>query len=449
MTSKFPEDFLWGAATAAYQIEGAAHEDGRGESIWDRFSHTPGKTFNGDSGDVACDHYHRYPADIQLMTDLGLHAYRFSIAWSRILPTGTGQVNEAGLAFYDRLVDALLKAGITPFVTLYHWDLPQALDDHGGWLNRDSADHFVNYADIVSRRLGDRVKHWITFNEPFCISYVSYTWGGHAPGHQDFSYAEANRVNHHVYLGHGKAVPVIHANSGGKVGIVLNMTPMYPATDSEADRAAADRMDAQSNRWFADPIFKGAYPADRLALLGAAAPEIRPGDMQIISAPIDFLGVNYYSRSVVKDAPQAANVEKTESVKIPASEYTEMNWEVYPDGLRELLERVHRDYQPQEIYVTENGCATPDHLNGVSPVPDPRRVAYLKGHFEAAYRAITAGVPLKGYFVWSLMDNFEWAYGYSKRFGITYVDYATQRRIPKQSYQFYQQVIRANAVPEA
>jgi beta-glucosidase len=449
MSLKFPDGFLWGTASASYQIEGATKEDGRGESIWDRFSHTPGKIVNGDTGDVACEHYHRYPDDVRSMTELGVLAYRFSIAWPRIFPTGKGAVNDAGLSFYDRLVDELCRAGIIPFATLYHWDLPQALDDDGGWLNRATADHFVRYADVVTRRLGDRVKSWATFNEPMCISYVSYAWGEHAPGHKDMTFSEANRALHTVYVAHGKAVPVIRANSpGSKVGIVLNLAPVHPASNSEADRAAALRSDMFGNRWFADPIFKGEYPAEMLSMFGASAPPIEAGDMQLIQAPLDFLGVNYYTRSVVKDAPQDSNHLKIEHVRVESAEYTQMNWEVYPDGLRELLVRIHRDYHPAEIYVTENGCAVPDVLEADGQVHDARRVAYFRSHFQAAHQAIAEGVPLKGYFPWTMMDNFEWAYGYAMRFGITYVDFATQRRIPKDSFWFYQSVIRDNAVPD-
>ncbi len=447
MALKFPDGFLWGTATASYQIEGAVHTDGRGESIWDRFSHTPGKIENGDTGDVACDHYHRYAEDIRLMADLGTPAYRLSIAWPRVLPAGKGQINEAGLAFYDRLIDELCKAGIVPFVTLYHWDLPQALQDEGGWLRRETSDHYAHYVDIVTRRLGDRVKNWITFNEPLCIADLGHALGVHAPGHVDPSYAEAAHVSHHVNLGHGKAVSIIRANvPGAHVGIVLNMAPIHAASDTEEDRAAARRFDGVTNRWYADPLFKGEYPADILALRGQAVPDIQPGDMQLIAAPLDFLGINYYTRSLVQNAPDAPGQLKL--VRPPNAEFTAMGWEVYPDGLRELLVRVHRDYQPKALYVTENGCALPDALDESGHVHDPRRIAYLRSHFAAAHRAIREGVPLKGYFIWTLMDNFEWAYGYSKRFGIAYVDFPSQRRIPKDSFHFYQGVIRTNAVPE-
>jgi beta-glucosidase len=443
---QFPKDFLWGTATAAYQIEGAAAKDGRGPSIWDTFSHTPGKTLNGDTGDVACDHYHRFRDDIALMKDLGISTYRFSASWSRILPAGRGQINEVGLDFYKELVDELLKAGITPYCTLYHWDLPQALHDQGGWLNRETSAAFAEYAGIISATLGDRIKHWMTFNEPLCIAYVSHAWGEHAPGHRDLSYREANRVIHHVYLAHGLAIPILRANSQDcQVGIVLNLAPAHPASDSDADKAAAQRVDAQLNRWFADPIFKGTYPDDRLAMLADfAKPPIQPSDMSIISTPIDFLGINYYFRVVVVDDSQAADPTiKARFIK-PEGEYTAMDWEVHPDGLRELIVRFHREYGPKAIYVTENGCAYPDTVDAEGQVIDPKRVAYLQGHFRAAGQALAEGAPLKGYFVWSMMDNFEWAYGYDRRFGLVHIDYASQKRTPKESFRFYQKVIAEN-----
>jgi beta-glucosidase len=441
----FPKDFVWGTATASYQIEGAANEGGRGESIWDRFSHTPGKVDNGDTGDMACDHYHRYPEDIALMKDLGLKAYRFSIAWSRILPAGKGRINEIGISFYDRLVDELLRAGITPFPTLYHWDMPQALDDEGGWLNRNSADWFAEYTDVITRCLGDRVKHWMTLNEPYCISYLSYHEGVHAPGHRDLSYFEANQALHHAYMAHGKAIPIIHANSkDSKAGIVLSLSPVHPLTDSEADKAAAYRLDSKLNRWLTEPLFKGQYPADRVALLGQAAPDVHPGDMEIISTPMDMLGVNYYFRTVAADDPESPLAEKARTVDLPDVERTEMGWEIYPDGMRELLLWVNREYHPAEMYITENGCATPDEVDANGEVHDPRRIGFLQRHFQATREAIEADVPVKGYFVWSMLDNFEWAFGYSKRFGITYVDYATQKRIPKDSFYFYKNLIRGN-----
>lgn len=439
--TRFPKGFLWGSATASYQIEGAWNEDGRSESIWDRFCRTPGKVLNGDTGDVACDHYHRWKEDIALMRELGHQAYRFSIAWPRVIPNGTGAVNQAGLDFYDRLVDGLLEAGIQPFATLYHWDLPQALQDRGGWANRNSVAAFAAYADAVSRRLGDRVKHWITHNEPWCVSILSNWIGEHAPGLRN---GPALEVAHHVLLSHGEAVPILRANSpDSQVGITLNYSPAYPASDSEADIAAARRYDGYFNRWFTDPVFGRGYPADMLELYQGALPDIHDGDMEKIGVDIDFLGVNFYNRAVICDNPDAPPL-RIGSIQ-PPGEYTHMNWEVYPDALRVLLERLHNDYAPKQMYITENGSAYPDELVD-GRVHDTKRIAYLRSHLEACAKAIEAGVPLKGYFAWSLMDNFEWAWGYSRRFGIVYVDYETQKRYPKDSALFYRDVIARNGL---
>jgi beta-glucosidase len=434
----FAPDFLWGTATAAYQIEGSPQADGKGESIWDRFSHTPGKIENGDTGDVACDHYRRWPQDIDLMSDLGLNGYRFSISWLRILPQGHGQVNQPGLDFYDRLTDALLDVGITPFVSLYHWDLPQALQDQGGWANRNTTGYFSEYAQVVANRLGDRVHHWITHNEPFVSAFVGHLWGEHAPGIKDMRVAF--EVSHNLLLSHGLAAQALKSMlPSTQVGITLNLGPVHPATASLEDQEAAPIQDGFHNRWFLDPIFKGHYPADVLSRLNSNAPTVHPEDMEIISTPVDFLGVNYYQRSVVR-SDLSKPFLGTEHIRPEGSEYTEMGWEVYPDGLRELLVRLHNDYHPPALYVTENGAAFADKLDG-NEIHDNRRIAFLEGHFEAARQAIEAGVPLKGYFVWSFMDNFEWAHGYSKRFGIVYVDYPTQRRILKDSGKWYREWI--------
>lgn len=441
----FPEGFIWGAATASYQIEGAWNEDGKGESIWDRFSHTPGKVLNGDTGDVACDHYHRWRDDIRLMQEIGLKGYRFSISWPRVLPSGRGKVNAPGLDFYDRLVDGLLEAGIRPFITLYHWDLPQALQDLGGWANRDVAFYFADYAALIGRRLGDRVKDWITHNEPWVVAFVGNWMGVHAPGLKDMK--TALQVSHHLLLSHGEAVRALRdaGDDETRVGITLNLTPTEPATDSDEDRAAALRVDGYQNRWFLDPVFRASYPADMLELYGDLAPSVLPGDMARIQAPVDFLGVNYYHRTVVQDDPDAP-ILRTKTVLPEGSEYTEMGWEVSPQGLYNLLTRLQHDYDPPAIYITENGCAFKDVVNEAGEVDDERREAFLREHFVQAHRAIQDGVKLRGYFVWSLMDNFEWALGYSKRFGITYVDYETQRRIIKRSGRWYSQVIAKNAV---
>jgi beta-glucosidase len=448
----FPDDFLWGTATAAYQIEGAIAEDGRGPSIWDTFSHTAGKTFNADTGDVACDHYHRWQTDVKLMQELGCQAYRFSIAWPRVLPNGTGQPNVQGLDFYDRLVDELLAANITPFVTLYHWDLPQALQDKGGWANRETVEAFVEYADTVVARLGDRVTHWITHNEPWCVGFLGHYFGEHAPGARDLR--TALQVIHHVLLSHGRAVPVLRsARAGAQVGITLNLSPCYPASDSAEDSAAAQRFDGFMNRWFLDPLYGRGYPEDMAALYQAILPQMDTHDLDIIATPTDFLGINYYFPTVVRAVsldvnPLGAQPRATEEAAAAGREITAMGWEVDAQGLNTLLARVQHDYMPKAIYITENGAAFDDHVTD-GTVNDPQRISYLQSHFSATHAAMTNGAPVRGYFVWSFMDNFEWAYGYSKRFGLIYVDYPTQTRILKESARWYQRVIDANAVEEA
>jgi len=441
-SSRFPSDFVWGAATASYQIEGGVHEDGRGESIWDRFSHTPGNVLNGDTGDVACDHYHRWPEDIRLMQSLGLDAYRFSIAWPRILPQGDGPVNEAGLDFYDRLVDALLAAQITPFATLYHWDLPQTLQDRqGGWLSRDTAAQFAHYADVVTRRLGDRVKHWATLNEPRVVTLQGHATGEHAPGLRDMKVAV--QVAHHLLLGHGMAIPVMRANvPDGQLGVVLTLSPVEilpSATD--AQRATWPARDALVNRWMADPLLKGEYPPELLATPDFAGFAPDPADLAVMRQPLDWLGINYYSRTRIGDDPVGAAAP-------PGLERTAMDWEVYPAGIYKILKQTHERYALPALYITESGAAFDDVLTPDGRVHDARRVAYLREHFRQAARAIEEGVPLKGYFVWSLLDNFEWGWGYSCRFGIIYVDFATLERTPKDSAHFYRSVIVDNAVPE-
>ena len=442
--AQFPENFLWGVATASYQIEGAATEDGRGESIWDRFCATPGKVLNGDSGLVACDHYHRYREDVALMRELGVKAYRFSIAWPRILPDGRGQVNPAGLDFYDRLVDTLLDAGIEPFVTLYHWDLPQALQDEiGGWGSRETSYAFANYVDIVSRHLGDRVQNWITLNEPYVSTFMGHEMGRMAPGLKDPRLAW--QVSHHLLLGHGLAVPILRANSGpqARVGITLNLTPMYAATASAEDQLAAQIRDGKTNRWFLDPVFKGSYPSDLLTRLGDMAPKTAAADAGIIAVPLDFLGVNNYYRAIISQGPGGIP-DDIKQIRPEGAEFTEMGWEVYPRGLYDLLTRLHQDYTIPQYFITENGAAFNDTVSADGHVHDPRRVQYLHDYLLQAQAAIAGGVPLAGYFAWSLMDNFEWAFGYSKRFGIVYIDYPTQRRIIKDSGYWYRDTIAAN-----
>lgn len=441
MVIKFPAGFTWGAATASYQIEGAWREDGKGESIWDRFSHTPGKIENGDTGDVAADHYHRWQEDIRLMRELGLQAYRFSISWPRILPQGYGKVEPRGLDFYSRLVDGLLDAGIEPFPTLYHWDLPQALQERGGWTARDTAKAFAEYAQVVARRLGDRVKHWMTLNELWVIAVLGHHHGIHAPGHRDL--AETMRVSHHTLLSHGWAVPVLRSESAGsQVGIVLNYNPMHPASERDEDVRAAMLQDGTMIRMYLDPLAGRPYPADVVEAKGLPMDMIEPGDMAAIAHPIDFLGLNNYSRDVIRhDNIFELGVPKDDGV-----ERTEMGWEVYPEGIYEMLMRVTRNYPFKAIYITENGAAFEDRVSPVGEVDDPRRISYLKRYLAQVARAIGDGAPVKGYFVWSLMDNFEWSLGFSKRFGIVYVDYATQRRIPKSSARWYSQVIAHDAI---
>jgi beta-glucosidase len=439
---RFPDGFVWGAATASYQIEGAHDADGKGPSIWDTFSHLPGKISNDETGDVACDHYHRWAGDVALMSELGLGAYRFSTSWSRVLPAGTGASNQKGLDFYGRLVDALLARGIRPFITLYHWDLPQALQDRGGWESRETAAAFGDYAALMGRTLGDRVKDWITLNEPWASTIIGYMWGMHAPGKRDPK--ACYLASHHLNLAHGAAVRALRATvPGSRVGVTHVSMPIYPKSDSEADRKAAVLHDGYMNRWYWEPTMIGAYPADVLAHMGPIAPEIAPGDLAAIHQPIDFFGHNSYTRVVVRadrDAPTGA------TPVAPAGAVTEMGWEVYPDHLYTALTRITRDYGAPDIYITENGAAYADVLVG-DRVDDPRRVDYLRSHLAAAHRAIAAGVKLRGYFCWSLLDNFEWSFGYSKRFGLIYVDYPTQRRVVKASGRFFAGVARANALP--
>ena len=444
----FPDGFLWGAATASYQIEGAVNEDGRAPSIWDTFSHTPNKIDQNHTGDVACDHYHRWQEDIGLMQDLNLQAYRFSIAWSRILPQGRGAINQAGLDFYGRLIDGLLAANITPFVTLYHWDLPQALQDEGGWFRRGVTDDFVEYTDVVTRALGDRVRHWITLNEPWVFAWAGHYLGTDAPGHQG-TITDALQVSHHALLAHGKAIRVIRANVRDvEAGITLDMNMAEPASDRPEDIAAAERFNGFQNWWYADLIFRGEYPEDMLEVYDGLLPKMEAGDTKIMAAPIDFFGINFYRRSVMRHGDEYAPVN-VERVNPPESTYTEMGWEVSPNGLIDILKTVHDRYQPPAMYVTENGAAFADTLGTDGKVHDPERASYLHEHFKAAHHAIQAGVPLNGYFVWTLMDNFEWAEGYSKRFGITYVDYETQKRIIKDSGYYLRDVARDNCLTEA
>jgi beta-glucosidase len=446
--ARFPDGFLWGVATSAAQIEGGAEEGGRGESIWDRFASRPGTIADGSDPRTACDHFHRWREDVRHLEGLGVGAYRFSVAWPRVLPRGTGKANEPGLAFYDALVDALLAAGIRPLVTLYHWDLPQALQERGGWGSRETVKAFADYAALVGARLGDRVHHWVTHNEPWCVATLGHEEGHHAPGHRDP--AEALRVAHHLLVSHGLAGEALRATApAAEIGIVLNLTPATPASGSEEDREAARWFDGMFNRWYLDPIFTGRYPEDAVAdrierghLPGPDLPFLRTGDPGTIALPLDFLGVNYYSRVVL----QAENGRPRPVPAAPREDLTDMGWEVYPRGLLDLLLRLHRDYRPAKVFITENGAAYADGPGPAGRIPDLRRIAYLRDHLGAAGRAIAEGVPLAGYFAWTLLDNFEWAHGYSKRFGLYWVDYGTQRRLPKDSAHWYRNVVAANAV---
>lgn len=450
----FPATFRWGAATSSYQIEGAVDEDGRGESIWDTFCRVPAAVSGGDTGDIACDFYHRFRDDVRLMAELGLNAYRFSVAWPRVQPTGRGKPNEAGLDFYRELVDELLDNGIEPWLSLYHWDLPQELEDRGGWPERDTAARFADYAAVVHDALGDRVRYWSTHNEPWCASFLGYGNGLHAPGRQEP--ASAVRAAHHLLLSHGLATQAMRASRRDtEIGITLNLFPVTPVTRTPADLDAARRIDGLANRLFLDPLLAGRYPSDVLADVApvSGTAHIHDGDEARIGVPIDFLGINYYRRYVVAGPPPDSSVAVAGQVSAyPGSEgvrfidtgapVTAMGWEIDADGLTELLLRLRREYPAMPLYICENGAAFDDVVGVDGTVDDAERTAYLEAHLRACHDAISVGVPLRGYFVWSLMDNFEWAHGYAKRFGIVRVDYATQQRTVKASGHWYAQVIR-------
>jgi len=451
----FPGDFLWGAATAAYQIEGAVGENGRGRSIWDTFSHTPGNVLHGDTGDVACDHYHRLEEDLDLMSEIGLQAYRFSVAWPRVQPAGSGPVNEPGLDFYRRLVAGLRDRGITPALTLYHWDLPQTLEDGGGWTERDTAHRFAEYAAVVYEALADEVPLWITLNEPWVSAWLGHALGVHAPGRRSTDDAQA--ATHHLLLGHGLATAAMRElGVDDRLGITLNLSPARPGKDTPADRDAARKVDGNANRLYLDPLFYGSYPEDMLGDYPRLADPalVRDGDLETISRPVDFLGVNYYMRHTVREDRGSGRASgmifpglDAKSVQPHGAETTAMGWPVEPEGLTELLVRLKDEYTEKPIYITENGAAFHDYADPEGEVRDEERVAYLEAHFRAAEAAVERGVDLRGYFVWSLLDNFEWAEGYSKRFGLVYVEYASGRRIPKQSARWYRGVIQGNGLP--
>lgn len=445
----FPDGFLWGVATSAQQIEGSPRAGGRGESIWDVFASIPGNIEDGSNPWTACDHYRRWREDVELMMRLGVGAYRFSIAWPRIFPRGRGEPNPAGLDFYETLVDGLLEAGIVPFLTLNHWDLPQALQNRGGWPERSIVDVFTEYAAVVAERLGDRVPFWTTHNEPWCVATLGYEEGPHAPGHR--SPEEALRAAHHLLLSHGRAAAEIRRIvPAAKVGIVLNLSPAWPATESEGDVDAARWFDGFFNRWYLDPLFRGRYPEDAIAdrvarghLPGPDLPFVEEGDLGEIRAPVDFLGVNYYSRTVLRSGPGGMPVGVPAE---PDEERDEMGWEVFPRGLYDTLLRVHREYGAPAVYVTENGTALPDEPDAEGRVRDARRVDYLRRHLVETHRALEVGVPVRGYFAWTLIDNFEWGHGYGKRFGLFRVDFPTGARTEKESARWYRGTIAANAV---
>ena len=449
---EFPQDFQWGSATAAYQIEGAVGEDGRGQSIWDAFAHTPGKILNNDNGDTACDHYHRWKEDLQIVKALGHKTYRFSLAWPRLLPEGRGKANQAGIDFYNRIIDELLRLGIQPLITLYHWDLPTALS--GAWLNRATVQAFEEFTHLAACAFGDRVKNWVTINEPWCASFLSYKIGIHAPGLNDpFG---AFTAAHHLLLAHGQAVKILRTDcAGAHVGIALNLSPFYPQTESAADREVARYGDGELARWFLDPLYGRQYPADILADLRHVSgekfselPFIQPGDMQAIAEPTDFLAINYYSRNVVRAIPQSPyHPLQFEGITVPDAQRTDMGWEIYPQGLYEVLARVYWNYKPGEIIISENGASYGDEPGSDGQVHDQRRIDYLRAHLQQIARALQSGIPVSGYYLWSLLDNFEWSLGYSQRFGIVHVNYATQKRTVKDSALWYRDVIAKNAIP--
>ncbi len=439
----FPKDFVWGTATASYQIEGAYNEDGRGLSIWDTFSRVPGAVVNGDNGDVACDSYHRYEEDIALLKKLGVKAYRFSIAWPRIFPQGTGEVNEKGLDYYRRVVDALIAAGIEPCATLYHWDLPQALQDKGGWANRETIDAFIKYAEVIFKAFDGKIKQYITFNETWCVSFLSNTIGAHAPGNKDLQLGIT--VAHHCMVAHGEAVKLFRKlGVAGEIGTTHNLYWFEGYTTKQEDQDAAWRLRAWNNEWFMEPTFKGTYPkalVEWFEAKGGVVP-ILPGDMETISQPIDFIGVNFYSGGYGR-YKKDHELFDCEEVQV-GFDRTFMDWNVYPEALYNVLSWVHKEYGDTPIYITENGACYDDVWTADNKVHDADRTTYFRKHFIQCHRLIESGVPLKGYFAWSLLDNFEWAEGYNKRFGIVYTNYETLERHPKDSYYFIQDVIKNN-----
>jgi len=442
----FPKDFLWGVAASAYQIEGAYNEDGKGESIWDRFTRWPARILNGANGDVACDHYHRMPEDVALMKELEIPLYSFTISWSRVIPQGYGAVNEKGLDFYDRLVDELLASGIQPLATLYHWEFPQALEDLGGWPNRDVTDWYADYARVVFKKLADRVKIFSTFCEPWVSAFLGYGTGLHAPGVCDYS--KAYQTAHHLLLAHGKAVQVYREGGySGQIGMALNLNGLIPASDSEEDRAAAQRVHDETHALFLNPIFYGTYPQALFEYIGPHQPRVQAGDAKIISQPIDFLGLNYYNTDYVEfDLFGGLNKARLIPYSAPGWGRTEMNWGIDPDGIKREVLYVKEKYGNPKLYLMENGCAMPDVPDENGFVADWDRINFLRAHIRSLHEAIEDGANVHGYFAWSILDNFEWERGYSKRFGLVRVDYETLERIPKQSAYWYRDVIASNAI---
>lgn len=441
---EFPQNFIWGASAASFQIEGAWNEDGKSESIWDRFCRTPGNILNGDTGDVACDYYHRYAEDAKIMAQLNLKVQRISVSWPRVIPEGRGQVNQKGLDFYRRAVDSMLENGVQPFIMLYHWDLPQCMQDIGGWLNRDMAGYLADYADVIYRAFPKEIPLWGTILEPICVCYNGYWQGSHAPGYRDFP--SGLLAAHNVLRAHGMAVDAFRASGAeGKIGITNLLSPVYPVSDSEEDKAAAARLDGCNNRWFTDPVEKGEYPADMLEYYrnqGIVLPKIQPGDMELISRPTDFFGLNYYCSSFVK-ADENEWPLKLRSVRPEGREFTAMDWPVCPDGFYDILTQTWKKYG-KSILVTENGSAFSDVVTPDGLVHDEKRLEYYKSHLTALHKAIRDGADIRGYLAWSSFDNFEWALGYDRRFGMTYVDYATQKRTIKDSGRWYAETIKNN-----
>jgi beta-glucosidase len=433
----FPEAFLWGVASSAYQVEGAWNTDGKGESIWDRFSHTPGNVKNGETGDVACDHYHRYTEDVALMKELGVQAYRFSVSWPRVIPEGKGDVNRAGLNFYRNLADRLLESGIEPWACLHHYDLPQALQDQGGWANRNIIQYFADYADLMAHELGDTIKRWLIINEPRCIAWFGHLTGKHAPGAKNLELSL--KVSHNLQLAQGKAIQTLrNISQNFQIGTIVDLAPVHPISDDKKDRKAANNLDEFHNRWYIDPILTGSYPplAEKVGL----KPD--KDDMNLIKQPLDFLGVNYYTRLLAAyDPSDPVTRAKIVQKNTPT---TERGWEIYPNGLYEVLMRLRKDYDNPTLYITENGVAFEDTMIRGDRIQDDDRVAFLRDHLISAYRAVKDGIRLKGYFAWTIIDNFEWAEGYSKRFGLVHTDYQTLKRTPKKSFYWYKQVIADN-----